>query len=190
MFTFGILIVTSVQAQQPRSVTETAEYKKLLREYRIVKEQLDACIGEKQAEQQKEIVNSKALIYGNRISVQKIETGWYNGYHGNAPCVAIKFKNISDIEIDELIHISVIFIDNTNGEELGSESKLLTAGNKMFIPGTTKQIRLESWKGWHNININNKSITARIYVRNNPGASAQLIETVKIANRFFDGIIK
>jgi hypothetical protein len=136
-------------------------------------------------QQQKEKANSKGLIYFGKISIVEIETG-FDPYHNSSdlwlPCVAIKFKNISNQDINDLIKVTTIFIDNSEGEQIGTDYNYLTSKTEMLICGTTKQMRFSGSTGWYGIQ--NQNVTAKIYIED------ELVKSLKVNNKEFDGMIR
>lgn len=119
------------------------------------------------------------------ISIVKIETG-YDPEHNTSnlwlPCIAIKFKNISDRDINDYMKITAIFIDNSNEEQIGTEYVYLATPDKILLSGTSKQISLTCSIGWYAIQ--NQSVTAKIYM------NKDLVRTVEIEKREFEGMIR
>lgn len=135
-------------------------------------------------QQEKEKKNSKGLIYNDQISMTKIETG-FNPYNSQGlwlPTVSIMFKNISSRDITKHIKITVIFINNLKGEQIDTDFQYLITPSKIFISGTTQQLSFKSSVGWYLIK--DQDVTARIYVDD------ELVQTVKVANREFTGMIQ
>lgn len=176
------IAITSCQNKlKPQDVKETPEYKQLLAENDSLKKMLAPIINQ----QQREKANSKGLVFNGKISIVKIETG-FDPYHNSSnlwlPCVAIKFKNISNQDINDFIKVTTIFIDNSEGEQIGTDYSYLTTESKMLINGTTKQMKFSSSTGWYAVQ--NQNVTAKIYVDD------ELVKTLKVENREFDGMIR
>lgn len=176
---FVVLILSFFSCQNVQQTS--AEYTKLLVENDSLKKILEPFV----KEQQKAKANSNGLAYDGQISIDKIETG-FDPYHNSSdlwlPCVAIKFKNISNRDINDYVKVTAIFIDNSNAEQIGTEFIFLATPDKLLLSGTTKQITLSSSIGWSAVQ--NQSVTAKIYVNN------ELIKTLNIEKREFDGMIR
>jgi TonB family protein len=139
--------------------------------------------------QQKAKANSIGLIFNGKVSIVQIESGLdptHNESHLWLPCVAIKFKNISNQDINDFIKVTVIFINNSNGEQIGTDSRYITTD--MFVSGTNKQLRFSSSIGWKVVS--NRNITAKIYVHESYNAKDKLVKTIKVNNKEFDGMIR
>lgn len=166
---------------KPQDVKKTPEYKKLLAENDSLKKILEPITNQNHNESTK----SNTVINNGKISIVKIETG-YDPYHNTSnlwlPCIAIKFKNISNQDINDDIKITTIFIDNTEGEQIGSDFNYLSTNSEIFISGTTKQLTFSCYTGWYAIQ--NQDVKAKIYVND------KHIETLNIINREFDGMIR
>ena len=128
---------------------------------------------------------NKGLISNGRISIEQIETG-FDPYHNSSslwlPCVTLKFKNISNNDINDYVEVKAIFIDNAKVEQIGSEFHYLASPEELFLNGTTKQLSLSCSFGWSAVQ--NQSVTAKVYVND------ELIKTLNIEKREFDGRIK
>lgn len=185
---FAIIITSCQNNNKPQDVKETPEYRQLLAENDSLKKMLEPIINQ----QQKEKANSKGIVYNGKISIIKIETG-FDPYHNSSnlwlPCVAIKFKNISSQDISKLILVSAIFIDNSKGEQIGSSEISLVSSSDMFISGTTKQINLSSSIGWYAVQ--NQDVSVKIYMEDySNNSKKELVQTLKISNAEFDGMIR
>lgn len=163
-----------------KDITETPEYKQLLAENDSLKRLLDPDNPQSQEQNDKD-----QLLYNKRISIIEIKTGFnpYNNSEGLwLPCVAIKFKNVSKRDIKEMINISVIFIDNSSNEQIGTGNDFLALSNDYFLSGASKQCNFSSSIGWNGVN--DQDVTAKIYFND------ELIKTLKVDNMEFDGRIR
>ena len=175
-----IFIISSCENFSLQNVKDTPEYKKLLKENDSLKKVLDP----NYENQETEMANSEAVLYNDNISIVKIETG-FDPYKQNnlwLPCIAIKFKNISNNDINDFLKVSTIFINNSTNEQIGSDVDFLTSRSDILTSGTTKQLKFHASIGWYGIS--SQDITAKIYFE------GELIKTLKVDVREFDGLIR
>ena len=99
----------------------------------------------------------------DKISLEDIFSGYYTGHGIWAPSVVLKFKNISNQDIIDLISVEVVFLDEDTQEQLSAETKYLTGSSLRLAAGNSKKLHFASNLGWEIIPFG-KKVVAKIYV--------------------------
>ncbi|MEI7595487.1 MAG: hypothetical protein WCK02_07035 [Bacteroidota bacterium] len=152
------------------------KYKKLLAENDSLKKILEP-INQKQLAEK---ANSKGLVFNEKISIEELQTGFqYEGMF--IPCVLIKLKNISNMDIQEYVKVQVIFIDNSKKEQIGETHKYLASPDEKLLQGYSKRLSFLSSIGW--FAVQNQDVTANIFIND------VLIKTINIKRKQLSGLM-
>ena len=128
--------------------------------------------------------SSQGLVLDGKVQVVTVKTG-FDPYHNSSdlflPAISLMFKNISKTDINDFIKVRAVFIDNSNGEQIGEDYTYLSTSSKPFSVGTKKQITLKSSVGGSFVQKQNVSVKISI--------EDDAFKSFKIKNREYRGRI-
>lgn len=102
----------------------------------------------------------------DKVSLEKIATGYYTGSGIWAPSVVLTFKNISDQDITNYSSAEVVFFDEDKNEQLSAKTRhFVGTRNTRLAVGNTTRLQFVSDLGWSIIPFGRK-IVAKIYIEN------------------------